>query len=448
MMNKAKTFLMCMVFLLVPVMGLAEETGESLQVQHMELLKKAKALYDKGDPAQTVAVCDEYIEKLGPDFHPQVWFLRGNAFHKIFTKTHKESDIGNAIDSYENALALYGDVKTFTGLDSLRYQIDGLFNLGLLYEEQYKLLARVWDDKTREEKEWKILSNISQAMSMSEMCNEWKDSINDQQERYLDRSLETFLNMILLTRMPDVYRPLCETVCTRGSKSKQRAKYATYATDLNFDPSIKACVHWIRGKELAERVHAYDKSINHLRLASRLAQSERARASISRQIGDIYLKKDSFEDKMLALDYATEAWKIWKKNRAQWGDDPAIFDTYGASLKAVAVGVAMKKEPDYDRVIQLCHQSDQIPQWKDRYYMHYLLSFSAYHKGDEDQFYRFGKQAVQKILGKYRNEFDNIQSEEEREVLLFWVNSLRGSGRILEAMRYKQMGDQLSKNTL
>jgi hypothetical protein len=31
---------------------------------------------------------------------------------------------------------------------------------------------------------------------------------------------------------------------------------------------------------------------------------------------------------------------------------------------------------------------------------------------------------------------------------MFWVNSLRGSGRILEAMRYKQIGDQVGDNSM
>ena len=73
--------------------------------------------------------------------------------------------------------------------------------------------------------------------------------------------------------------------------------------------------------------------------------------------------------------------------------------------------------------------------------MNYLLSYASYQKGDEDLFYRHGKQAVQVILDKYSNEFDETQSEEEKEVLMFWVNSLRGSGRILEAKRYQEMGE-------
>ncbi len=441
-------FLICMALAIWTGTGSAKESATNPQAQHLELLQKAKTFYDKGDTAQAITVCDEYIEKLGEKFHPQVWFLRGNAFHKVYKTTRKESDIGNAIQSYENALALYKDVKTFTGLDSVRYQIEGLFNLGLLYEEQFKLLARVWDPKTIEEKEWKILSNISQAMSMAEMYNEWKDTLSDQQERYLDRSLETYLNMVLLTNLPDVYRPLCENIFSRGRQSKQKEKYATYEEELKFDPNLKACVNWIRGKELAERVDAYDKAINHFRLAVRLAQTDRARASVGRQIADIYLKKDSFEDKKLALEYASEAWDIWKKNQGVWGPDPLLFDTYGTSLKSVAVGIAMQENPDYDEVIKLCHQAVRIPAWKDKYYMNYLLSFSAYQRGDNDQFYRFGKKAIQVILDKYKNEFDQIQSEEEREVLLFWVNSLRGSGRILEAMRYQKIGDQISKNAL
>jgi hypothetical protein len=80
--------------------------------------------------------------------------------------------------------------------------------------------------------------------------------------------------------------------------------------------------------------------------------------------------------------------------------------------------------------------------------MNYLLSYAAYQRGDEEQFYRHGKQAVQVILDKYTNEFDEIQSEEEKEVLMFWVNSLRGSGRILEAMRYKQIGAQIDDNSM
>jgi hypothetical protein len=80
--------------------------------------------------------------------------------------------------------------------------------------------------------------------------------------------------------------------------------------------------------------------------------------------------------------------------------------------------------------------------------MNYLLSYASYQKGDEEQFYRHGKQAVEVILDKYTNEFDKVQSEEEKEVLLFWVNSLRGSGRILEAMRYKKIGDQVGDNAM
>jgi hypothetical protein len=165
-------------------------------------------------------------------------------------------------------------------------------------------------------------------------------------------------------------------------------------------------------------------------------------------VADIYLKKDSFEDKTLAMDYAGRAWKLWKDNRQAWGDRQDVFDTYGSSLKAVAVGIAMSSEPDYERIIQVCHQSLRIPTYDDRYYMNYLLSYASYQKGDEDLFYRHGKQAVQVILDKYENEFDQAQSEEEKEVLMFWVNSLRGSGRILEAMRYKQIGDQVGDNSM
>jgi hypothetical protein len=158
-------------------------------------------------------------------------------------------------------------------------------------------------------------------------------------------------------------------------------------------------------------------------------------------VADIYLKKDSFEDKNFAKDYAGRAWEYWKKNRQAWGDRQDIFDTYGSSLKAVAVGIAMSSEPSYDRIIQICHQSLRIPNYGDRYYMNYLLSYASYQKGDEDLFYRHGKQAVQVILDKYSNEFDQAQSQEEKEVLMFWVNSLRGSGRILEAKRYQEMGE-------
>jgi hypothetical protein len=179
-----------------------------------------------------------------------------------------------------------------------------------------------------------------------------------------------------------------------------------------------------------------------------LAETEKAQGTICRQVADIYLKKDSLEDKKLAMDYATQAWELWKENRREWGERQDIFDTYGATLKAVAIGTAMTSEPDYDRIIQICYLSLQIPAWDDRYYMNYLLSYASYQKGDEDQFYRHGKQAVQVILDKYRNEFDEVQSEEEKEVLLFWVNSLRGSGRILEAMRYKKIGDEAGDNAM
>lgn len=447
-MKKASAVLAGILFLFAGTtvaLGVAPETQQS---RHLELLQKAKAAYDRGDHAQAIAVCDEYIQELGPRFHPQVWFLRGNAYHKTFQTTHKEPDIGRAIESYETGLALYKDVKTFTSLDSVRYQIDGMFNLGLLYEEQYKLLSTSWDAETRKEKEWKILSSISQAMSLAEMYGEWKDPIDDQRERYLDRSLQTFLDMILRSDMPDVYKPLAENVCARGRLSKQKDKYANYARELRFDPSIKACVHWIRGKELAESVQAYDRSINHLRKGLQFAQTDLARATMSRQIADIYLKKDSLQDKNHALQYARRAWALWEENQGSWGGQSEIGETYGASLKAVAVGEAMLQTPDYDKIIQLCHQALRIPSFKDRYYMDYLLSYAAYQKGDEEQFYRHGKAAVNTILGKYRNEFERIQSEEEKEVLLFWVNSLRGTGRILEAMRFQQLGEQLSKNTM
>ena len=435
-------------FMGLPVVGLCNEPLENTQAVHLELLKQAKDLYDQDDPAGAVAVCDEYLRKLGEDFHPQVWFLRGNAYHKVFNKTHKEVDIARAIESYERALALYRDIKTFTGLDAARYQIDGLFNLGLLYEEQYKLLCPTWDGQTRKDREWKILSSIEQAMSMAEMFGEWKEPLDEQRERYLDRSLETFLNMILVSDMPDIYRPLAESICSRGQLSKDKEKYEKYAKELSFDPDIRSCVHWIRGKELAESFRAYDEAINHLRQGITVAKSERAKAAMSRQIADIYLKKDSLDDKRLALEYAGQAWKLWEAHRFEWGTWTELFETYGASLKGVAVGYAMLKEPDYDRIIQLCHQSFRIPSWKDQYYMAYLLAYASYQKGDEEQFYRYGKQAVQVILDKYNNEFEKIQSEEEKEVLLFWVNSLRGSGRILEAMRYKGIGDQLGKSPM
>lgn len=430
--------------LLVPAAGMAADSPEA---RHLELLQQAKAHYDGGDPAQCIAVCDTYIAELGPSFHPQVWFLRGNAYHKLFNKTHKEEDVGRAIDSYEHALELYKDVRTYTGLDSVRYQIEGLFNLGLLYEEQYKKLYLGWDPDTRKDREWKIISNISQAMSMAEMYDEWKDQVDEQQERYLDRSLETFLNMVLLSDMPDVYRPLAESVCARGRHSKQKDKYVQYTEELSFDPNLKACVHWIRGKDLAENVHAYDRAINHLRKGMHLAKSDEAQASIARQIADIYLKKDTFQDKEHALDYASQAYALWQKHQGAWGPDTQLFETYGASLKAVAVGIAMMDSPDYDRIIQLSNLALRIPAYSDTYYMDYLAAFSAYQKGNQDQFYRHGKRAVQVILNKYHDEFDQIQSDEEKEVLLFWVNSLRGSGRILEAMRYQKIGDQLSKNS-
>ncbi len=440
-MKKVNALAIAIVFLLVPAAGLASESPGSLQDQHLELLKKAKELYDQGDNSGSIAVCDEYIQKLGADFHPQVWFLRGNGYHKIFKNTKKEVHIGRAIESYEKALALYKDVKTFTGLDSVRYQIDGMFNLGLLYEEQYKLLFTAWDPEIRKEKEWKIISCISQAMSLAEMYGEWKEPIDEQRERYLDRSLQTYLDMIVRSDMPDIYMPLATSVCARGNASKQKEKYAKYEEALSFDPNIKTCVHWIRGKELAENVLAYDDSLDQFRKGLGLAESEDAQANICRQMADIYLKKDSFEDKESAMEYASRAWEHWKANRQGWGNRQDIFDTYGASLKAVAVGIAMKPEPEYDRIIQVCHQALRIPSYNDKYYMNYLLSYASYQKGDEDLFYRHGKMAVQVILDKYTNEFDKSQSEEEKEVLMFWVNSLRGSGRILEAMRYQDMGD-------
>ena len=446
-MKKVNALVVAIVFLLVPTAGLASDSPGSLQSQHLELLKKAKDLYDQEDNSGAIAVCDEYIKKLGPDFHPQVWFLRGNAYHKIFKNTGKEVHIGKAIESYEKALALYKDVKTFTGLDSVRYQIDGMFNLGLLYEEQYKLVYASWDPEIRKEREWKIISCISQAMSLAEMYGEWKEPIDDQRERYLDRSLQTYLDMILRSDMPDVYVPLAESVCARGRASKQKDKYAKYAEALSFDPN-KTCVYWIRGKELAENVLAYGESIDQLRKGLGLAESASAQAMICRQIADIYLKKDSFEDKKSAMEYASRAWEHWRQNREAWGDRQDIFDTYGASLKAMAVGIAMTKEPDYDRIIQLSNLSLQIPNYGDRYYMNYLLSYASYQKGDEELFYRHGKQAVQVILDKYENEFDKVQTEEEKEVLMFWVNSLRGSGRILEAMRYQKLEDQASDDAM
>lgn len=436
-------------FLAVPVGAFGSEgAADNPQAVHLELLQKAKQLYDQDDAAAAVAVCDEYIRRLGEDFHPQVWFLRGNAYHKLFSKSKQEKDIARAIESYEKALALYRDIKTFTGVDAARYQIDGLFNLGLLYEEQYKLLYLTWDSQTRQDVEWKILSNIEQAMTMAEMFGEWKEPLDEQRERFLDRALETFLAMILVSDRPDVYRPLAESVCSRGSFSKDREKYQKYFKELCFDPNLQSCVHWIRGKELAESFRAYDEAIHHLRKGFVLARSDRAKAAMSRQIADIYLKKDSLEDKRLALDYAGQAWEFWQSHRAEWGPWPELFETYGASLKAVAVGYAMLPEPDYDKIIQLCHRSFQIPAWKDQYYMAYLLSYASYQKGDEDMFYRYGKQAVQVILDKYSNDFDKIKSEEEKEVLLFWVNSLRGSGRILEAMRYKGVGERLGEKTM
>ncbi|MEW6441795.1 MAG: hypothetical protein AB1640_12750 [bacterium] len=436
------------VLLMVPVLALAADSADSPQAMHLELLKRAKDLYDKDDSAGAVGVCDEYLKKLGEDFHPQVWFLRGNAYHKLFKKSHKEGEIARAIESYEKGLALYRDIKTFTSLDAARYQMDGLFNLGLLYEEQYELLYPTWDGETRKEREWKILSNIEQAMVMAETLGEWKDPLDEQRERYLDRSLETFLSMILVSDMPEVYKPLTESVCARGTVSKDREKYQKYAKELSFDSNLKTCVHWIRGKELAESYGAYDEAIGHLRKGLVVAQTDRAKAAMSRQIADVYLKKDSIEDKQLALDYATQAWQLWASHSSEWGTWPELFETYGSSLKGVAVGYAMMKQPDYDRIIQLCHQSFRIPAWKDQYYMSYLLAFASYQKGDEDQFYRYGKQAVQVILDKYNNDFEKIQSDEEKEVLLFWVNSLRGSGRILEAMRYKNVSEQLSKSPM
>ncbi len=440
-MKKVKALAIAVVFLLVPAAGPASDSPGSLQDQHLELLRKAKELYDQGDNSGSITVCDEYIKKLGADFHPQVWFLRGNGYHKIFKDTKKEVHIGKAIESYEKALDLYKDVKTFTGLDSVRYQIDGLFNLGLLYEEQYKLLYAAWDPEIRKEREWKIISCISRAMSLAEMHGEWKEPIDEQRERYLDRALQTYLDMILRSDMPDIYMPLATSVCARGHASKQKEKYAKYEEALSFDPNIKTCVHWIRGKELAENVMAYDESLDQLRKGLALAESVRAQANICRQMADIYLKKDSFEDKESAMEYASRAWEHWKANRQEWGDRQDIFDTYGASLKAVAVGIAMKAEPEYDRIIQVCHKALRIPDYEDKYYMNYLLSYASYQKGDEDLFYRHGKMAVQVILDKYANEFDKSQSEEEKEVLMFWVNSLRGSGRVLEAMRYQKMGD-------
>jgi tetratricopeptide (TPR) repeat protein len=447
-MKKVYALVVAIAFLLVPAVGLTAESPGSLQSQHLELLKKAKELYDQGDNSGAIAVCDEYIQTLGADFHPQVWFLRGNGYHKIFKDTKKEVHIGKAIESYEKALDLYKDVKTFTGLDSVRYQIDGMFNLGLLYEEQYKLLHAAWDPQIRKEREWKIITSISQAMSLAEMYGEWKEPIDEQRERYLDRSLQTYLDMIVRSDMPDVYVPLAQSICARGRASKQKEKYAKYAEALSFDPNIKTCVHWIRGKELAEKVLAYDESIDQLRKGLQLAESAQAQAMICRQVADIYLKKDSLEDKESAMEYASRAWDHWKQHRHAWGDRQDLFDTYGASLKAVAVGIAMKKEPNYDRIIQICHQSLRIPNYDDRYYMNYLLSYASYQKGDEELFYRHGKQAVQVILDKYANEFDQEQSEEEKEVLMFWVNSLRGSGRILEAMRYQKMGDQAGNNAM
>ncbi len=447
-MKTVKALLVCVVFLFVPVAGLAVESAESLQTQHMKLLKKIKSLYDHGDQTQAIVVCDEYFKTLGTDFHPQVWFLRGNAFHKLFKKTKKNTEIAKAIESYEKGLAIYRDVKTFMGLDSVRYQIDGLFNLGLLYEEQYKSFHSSLKKKERQNKEWKIVSNIFKAISLAEMYGEWRQPIDDQRERYLDRSLQTFLDMILLTKMPDVYRPLSESICIRGRHSKQKSKYEKYAGELSFDPNIKACVHWIRGKELAESVQAYDRAIEHFRKGLSFAQSDKARATICRQIADIYLKKDSLKDKKLALDFSGQAWALWQKHQDEWGHLPVLFETYGVSLKAVAVGNAMLKKPNYDQIIQLCHQALRIPEWKDSYYMNYLLAYASYQKGEEDQFYRHGKLAVKVILDKYKNGLDKIQSEEEKEVLLFWVNALRGSGRILEAMRYKKIGDRLSQGSL
>jgi hypothetical protein len=283
-MKKVNALVVAIVFLVVPAIGLAADGPGSLQSQHLALLKKAKELYDQGDNGGAIGVCDEYIKKLGPDFHPQVWFLRGNAYHKIFKNTGKEVHIGKAIESYEKALALYKDVKTFTGLDSVRYQIDGLFNLGLLYEEQYKLLYAAWDPQTRKEREWKIISSISQAMSLAEMYGEWKEPIDDQRERYLDRALQTYLDMIVRSDMPDVYMPLAQSVCARGRASKQKEKYAKYAEALSFDPNIQTCVYWIRGKELAETVGAYGEAIDQLRKGLGLAESNEARATICRQV--------------------------------------------------------------------------------------------------------------------------------------------------------------------
>jgi len=441
-------FVGIMLVVLMPASGMSAKPPDSPQVLHMELLQKAKGFYDKGISAQAIAVCDEYIKELGPDFHPQVWFLRGNAYHKIFKNSQNQAYIGQAIESYEKALSLYKDVNTYTGLDSIRYQIDGLFNLGLLCEEEYKLLSPAWDKQTQKEKELRIISSISQAVSMAEMYGEWKTATDDQLERYLDRSLETYLNMTLLSNHPDVYRPLAEGILLRGRQSKQKEKYAKYEEELAFDTSIKTCVHWIRGKELAESVNSYDEALEHLSQALELVHTDLARAAVCRQVADIYLKKDSFEDKKLALEYASMAWDTWKKNQSEWEADPEIFETYGASLKAVSVGYAMMPEPDYDRIIQLSNKALHIPQWKDKYYMNYLAAYSSYKKGDEERFYRFGKQAVQVILDKHKNDLDTLQSEEEKEVLLFWVNSLRGSGRILEAMRYKTIGETVSKDTM
>jgi len=447
-MRKKISLLVGMMLALIPAAGMSAESPGSPQVLHMELLQKAKGLYDQDTPAEAIAVCDEYIRKLGEDFHPQVWFLRGNAYHKIFKSTGNEAGLGRAIESYEKALSLYKDVNTYTELDSVRYQIDGLFNLGLLYEEEYKLLSPGWNEQTRKERELKIISSISQAMSLAEMYGAGSSVQYEQLERYLDRSLETYLNMALLSGYAEVYRPLAEGICMRGRQSKQKDKYARYEEELAFDPSLKTCVHWIRGKELAESLHAYDEAIDHLDQALELAQSDRARASVCRQVADIYLKKDSFEDKKLALEYATQAWETWQRNQKEWDHDPEIFETYGSSLKAVSVGHAMMEAPDYDRIIQLCNRALHIPLWKDKYYMNYLAAYSSYKKGDEERFYRHGKQAVQVILDRHKDQFDNLQSEEEKEVLLFWVNSLRGSGRILEAMRYRSIGEQISKDTM
>jgi len=436
------------VFLIVPALCPAGEATGNLQATHLELLQHAKELYDNGNQAGAVAACDEYLKKLGEDFHPQVWFLRGNAYHKLFSTSRREADLGRAIDSYEKGLALYRDIKTFTGLDAARYQMDGLFNLGLLYEEQYKLLYLTWDSQTRKDREWKILANIQQAVAMAEMFGEWKEPLDEQRERYLDRSLETFLNMILVSDGPEIYKPLTDSICVRGQFSRDRDKYQRYAKELAFDPNLKTCVHWIRGKELAETYGAYDEAIDHLRKGQVLARSDRAKSAMSRQIADVYLKKDSLEDKRLALENATQAWQLWESHRSEWGPWPELFETYGASLRGVAVGYAMTKEPDYERIMQLCHQSFRIPSWKDQYYMAYLLAFAAYQTGDQDQFYRYGKQAAQAVLDKYKNEFDRIQNDEEKEVLLFWVNSLRGSGRILEAARYKNVSEQFAKGSM